>query len=262
MSPLNETSLLKQQYRDGTNLDARIALHARFSTATQNFHDWLFDHVDAPTNARVLELGCGTGQLWKTVHARVPRTWRLVLTDLSFGMVSGLDLTGFRNLTGLAQSDAQAIPFADATFDAVIANHMLYHVPHLPRAFAEIRRVLRNGGKLYAATNGAGHMAELREFGDALGIDYSYMAHLSFRLENGAELLSPYFESVSRDDFDNALVVTEAEPLIAYVRSMRAAMHTVSDEQVRQLRAILNERIARDGAIRIRKKTGLFVACK
>jgi len=38
--------------------------------------------------------------------------------------------------------DAQALPFADHSFDAIIANHMLYHVPNRPAAYAEFCRVL------------------------------------------------------------------------------------------------------------------------
>lgn len=50
---------------------------------------------------------------------------------------------------------------------------------------------------------------------------------------------------------------------MAYMLSMRAAMiHHLSDEQVQQLRALVNERIARDGAIRIRKGVGMFIATK
>ena len=39
--------------------------------------------------------------------------------------------------------DLQALPFPEACFDAVIANHMLYHVPDRPRALAEVQRVLK-----------------------------------------------------------------------------------------------------------------------
>lgn len=89
MSSTFDPELLKAQYKDGGNLDARIALHARFSTATQNFHDWLFDHMDVPTDARILELGCGTGQMWKTVQERVPESWRV-----TFHGVHALDARG------------------------------------------------------------------------------------------------------------------------------------------------------------------------
>jgi SAM-dependent methyltransferase len=57
--------------------------------------------------------------------------------------------------------DAQAIPFEDETFDAVIANHMLYHVPDRLRALGEMRRVLRSDGAFYATTVGDRHMMQL-----------------------------------------------------------------------------------------------------
>lgn len=62
-----------------------------------------------------------------------------------------------------AQADAQALPFRDASFDAVIANHMLYHVPDIPRALGEVRRVLKPSGFCYAATMGVANMREVDE---------------------------------------------------------------------------------------------------
>ncbi len=62
---------------------------------------------------------------------RIPSTWDITLSDLSSGMLD----SAWRNLvvTGrnykFKEIDAQEIPFEDETFDAVIANHMLYHVP-------------------------------------------------------------------------------------------------------------------------------------
>jgi ubiquinone/menaquinone biosynthesis C-methylase UbiE len=57
--------------------------------------------------------------------------------------------------------DVEALPFDDDSFDLVLANYMLYHVPDLDQAIAELRRVLCPGGTLLAATNGQGHMHEL-----------------------------------------------------------------------------------------------------
>ena len=61
-----------------------------------------------------------------------------------------------------AVADVQALPFADERFEAVIANQVLYHVPDRERAMSEIRRVLRPGGRLYAATLGHNYLHELR----------------------------------------------------------------------------------------------------
>jgi SAM-dependent methyltransferase len=252
----DDPAFVTEQYRDGSNLGARIALHARFSTTTRELPEWIFDHFDWPACARVLELGCGTGKLWQTNAARIPPSWHLTLTDLSFGMAQAAFAAGVA--ADFAQSDAQTIPFRDAYFDAVIANHMLYHVPDISRALVEIRRVLKPDGELYAATNGRDHMRELEELGGEFGFKPA-SATLSFGLENGAEILARHFPSVRRLLFVDGLRVTKTEPLLAYMLSMASATGlrgTTSEEQLRQKIA---DRIARDGAIQITKSVGLFI---
>jgi len=261
---------LKIQYRDGTNLNARIALHARFSTAARGFHNWLFDHIALAPGARLLELGCGTGQLWTTVQPRVPSGWQLTLSDLSGGMRAATraafaesEAAALRR-AAYVRCDAQSIPFPSDSFDAVMANHMLYHVSDIPRALAEVQRVLRPGGHFYAATNGAGHLAELAELTTESGIAqvaaWSMHQTTAFSLENGAGLLAPHFAPVSCDEFADSLAVTEVEPLVAYVFSMNANLGRVDAAREVRLREIVTRRIADDGAIHISKSSGLFVA--
>ncbi len=69
---LNDQACVEEQYRDVSNLDARIALHERFSTATRMLPAWIFDQFDLSSAARALELGCGTGALWNINRERVP----------------------------------------------------------------------------------------------------------------------------------------------------------------------------------------------
>src|SRR5262249_5721079 len=160
--------------------------------------------------ARVLELGCGTGQMWKTVRSRVPAAWTVALTDYSYGMLQETrSAVGIAPNSFVAQSDAQAIPFRSDYFDVVFANHMLYHVPDLPRALVEIRRVLKPGGQLIAATNGSGHMRELNSLAGAFGVQRSLTPDLPFTIERGGAQLRPFFFSVTCHHFIDSLAVTE-----------------------------------------------------
>ncbi|MBN2556379.1 MAG: methyltransferase domain-containing protein [Anaerolineales bacterium] len=63
----------------------------------------------------------------------------------------------------LGQADVLSLPFKDDSFDIMIANFMLYHVPDLGLALSESRRVPVSGGKFYAAANGANHTRRARE---------------------------------------------------------------------------------------------------
>lgn len=62
------------------------------------------------------------------------------------------------NNVSFKQIDIQDINFLDETFDIIIANHMLYHIPDLQKALHEVKRVLKAVGKFYSTTNGNGGM--------------------------------------------------------------------------------------------------------
>lgn len=221
------------QYDTTKNLDARIALHQRFSTNPYGFQRWVFDHLQLADGQSVLEIGCGTRRLWIENEDRVPDIG-LMLTDASIAM---------RPQLVCALPD---LPFAHATFDVVIANHMLYHVSERERALREIKRVLRKGGLFFAATNGRHHLRELKTMVPEVA-DISS----SFTLENGEEQINRVFPHVQRADYADALRVTEPEPIVAYVRSI-----TGNEDY----RAEIESRIARDGAMTITKSTGAFFA--
>jgi ubiquinone/menaquinone biosynthesis C-methylase UbiE len=157
--------------------------------------------------------------------------------------------------------DAQELPFPDESFEGIVANHMLYHLPDRERVLREIHRVLRVGGHLYAATNGHSHLLELRELVTRFypDVDAPDVA-AEFGLENGAAQLLSYFPQVTRHRQQNALVVTETEPLIAYVQSM--VCRNAVPQEVATLTRAVHEQITSQGAIHIQKDSGLFVARK
>lgn len=222
-------------YRTPDRLKARIALHERFGNTTFDLHQWLFDLVlgtdgssglQVPAAANVLEVGSGTGRMWQVAGGRVPPGWSVTLTDRSEGMLHELRrLAQGSNLNAtVAMADASDLPFEDATFDLAFANHMLYHVPQPERAMAELRRVLKPGGALVAATNGAGHMRQATDLARPLtqlaGVGLTGIDPLSFTCESGTEQLGRHFERVELHRHDDQLTVTDAGALLDYLRSL------------------------------------------
>jgi SAM-dependent methyltransferase len=254
---------VRQQYRDDGNLNARIHLHARYSTNTYPWFRWVFDHLHLPAAARVLELGCGPGDLWRENRERVPAGWRVTLTDTSPGMLAAARRQVERPVS-LSVADAQALPCSGARFDAVLAHHMLYHVPHRERALAEVRRVLKPGGAFYAATNGQRHMLAMWSLLTPFVPDVLERVQrvgCGFTLENGAAQLAPWFEDVALYRYENDLAITDAGAVLAYVRSSNALMDAeLSADQWAALAATIDARIAAQGALHVPKATGLFVA--
>lgn len=263
MSKIDDQQYLStQQYNNADKFNDRVALHVRFSTNRYGWQRWMFDQLVLPPAGRVLEVGCGPGRLWLDNHERIPAGWDITLADFSPGMLAEArqnlhDLRPFR----FEVADAQALPFADAAFDAVIANHMLYHVPDRPRALAELRRVLRPGGHFYAATNGEAHLRELRELVggfDPQLVAWGATALRDFTLENGAAQLAPWFGPAELRRYHDGLVVSEAAPLAAFIMSMQVAEHASALQPAELVRHI-EQIIQRDGPIGITKDSGVFV---
>lgn len=258
---------LKEEYKDGARLGQRINLHDLFSVNQYGWYPWVFDQFQLPANAQLLELGCGPGLLWQRNSERILKEWQIILSDFSAGMLA----QARRNLQAIrpfnfAGVEAQAIPFPDNSLDAVIANHMLYHVPDRDRAYGEIHRVLKPGGLLYAATNG---QFTMRQY-DELIARFSPEApqkHKSgeadipqdhFYLENGYLELSRWFSPVTERRYEDALVVTAAEPLVAYVESSGY----LRGQQLLNLRQHVEEVINTQGALGINKIAGILIATK
>jgi len=262
---VDQQYLKTDQYRDSANLEARAAIHDHFSTNPYGWFKWVFDTLmNLPANARVLELGCGHGLLWKENASRVLAGWDITLSDLSGGMLD----SAWRNLvvTGRAfqfkEIDAQSIPYEDETFDAVIANHMLYHVPDRPKGIAEIKRVLKPGGRLFATTVGKDHMKEMMDWYRQVHISKVWESLANpFLLENGLEQLTPFFSEVSLSRYEDDLQVTELEPIMAYIHS-GIRVKELSEKELANLQQYLEKELKEKGRIFISKDSGLFEAVK
>ncbi len=196
----NQAYLLAEQYRDDSNLASRMSLHERFSTNPYGFQRWIFDRLDLAPDARVLELGCGTGVLWLKNRDRLPEGWDITLSDLSPGMLDAarVHLGELAHRFAFRLIDAQSIPYEDGAFDAVIACHMLYHVNDRAAALREVRRVLRGGGQFYATANGRSHLRELDDLIEACIPDAVRDDSADrFGLERGAQQLKTWFAEVT-----------------------------------------------------------------
>jgi SAM-dependent methyltransferase len=203
---LDDPLLVADEYADETRLRRRASAYTG-ADAGADARVPLVAAVAAVRPRRVLEVGCGWGELARWIARDTGAD--VVAVDLSPRMVE-LALEGG---VDARVADVQRLPFADGEFDAAVAAWMLYHVPDLDCAVAELARVLRPGGRLVAATNSRFHLQELR---DLVG---SGPSTLTFSRESGGELLCRHFARVSCEDLDGRLEFAHRTDVEEYVRA-------------------------------------------
>jgi SAM-dependent methyltransferase len=263
MAGLADSQYVAEQYRKPANLNTRILLHQRFSVSKYGWQRWVFDQLCFPARGCVLELGCGTGELWLDNEDRIPETWQILLSDRSAGMVEQArqNLGHSRHAFRFGILDAQSIPLASQSLDGVVANHMLYHVPNRDRALGEIRRVLKPRGRLYASTVGRDHLREIRDLVTRFDARLSLWGGQtpdSFTLENGAAHLESWFATVTLTCYHDGLLVTEPAPLVDYILS--GTLELTAEEQPAFSAFVKQEFERRGGEFYVTKASGVLEA--
>ena len=258
-----------EQYKNASNLRARIKIHENYSTNKYDWMRWFFEKLDISPHCDILEVGCGDASLWVKNLDRIKKGWKITLTDFSKGMIEDAikNLHRNKNRFNFKVVDAHNIPFKDNSFDVVIANHMLYHLSDINKAISEIHRVLKPNGVIFASTVGKNHMKELREIIKRFQCEdittRSFEAVENFQLENGHKRLSKWFKNIEVKRYDDNLIVTEAEPLIDYVFSMPDnSKNSLNLKRREEFECFIKEEIKKNGSIFITKDTGFFKAIK
>lgn len=271
LSFTDPTYLREVQYPDESNFNARYELHERFSVNPYGFYRWIYDLIDFEDNCTVLELGSGPGYLWWENRDRLHHSWNITVSDVSIGMLStakrNLGATPFRIKYAIV--DAQSIPVAPETIDIVIANHMLYHMLNLNKTVSEIHRVLKPSGQLYASTNGRDHLRELEELYKGVQTYFDQGSEDNifnsgtlrhFSLENGMEILSPWFSCVEIMRYQDALLITEVDALKRWMLSFGVDDPTQS--AIDEFSEVTCREIAANGHLYVQKDTGIFKAVR
>ncbi len=255
------TSTRQNDYQFPDPLDSRSRMQDEFSLRHLNWNRWVRARIQLQPSSRILELGCGTGAFWLAVHHPVSNHVRL-LSDISPAMLkeSRRLLQNSPACYSYLVADAINPPFADGRFDFILALGVLDHLPDVPAALRNIRRLMKQNARLAASTGAEDHLVELCRL---IGL-YSAGVRLGsasdqFTLENGKHVLKAFFRYVKSTEFIDSLVFPDARSVMAYIRSETNAIAALHGEE-RPLEQQIKEIIRRNGPLVVRTHKVLFEA--
>lgn len=253
--------LANEAYDDADQLDLRQRIQDRFGDHPVSWFRWCFDLLDLPPDARILDLGSGSGQLWVQNLDRLPPGWQVCLADLSPGILRDARLRLPCPPFHFLQAEARAVPFRTAGFHAVLTLGLLDHLPAPRLALEEASRLLLPGGRLFASAGSRAHLQELDRLagrfieGTELGGSPDH-----FGLENGFGLLHPLFSPVLLHRYQAGMVFRRSEPILIYLFSEPAVRRSLNGPRCEAFRRSLALRLQAGGPLRVTLDKGLFVA--
>ena len=278
----NMESSLKTQYQNAGNISARINLHAMYSVNRQGWFKWIYEQGNIASHTEVLELGCGDGRLWvDNIDSVMSQNIKphITVSDISEGMVNDArrniteayekcvknhkNMVSSNNIFEYDVADCQNMSYNDASYDCVIANHVLFYCEDIDKACQEIVRVLKPGGVFVCATYGSRHMQEIsqlvKEFDKriVLAADNLYD---KFGLDTGDKQLNKYFTSVNIRHYDDCLKVDKAEPLVEYILSCHGNQNQYLLDRYSDFKVFIQKKLRK--TLTITKDAGLFYCVK
>jgi SAM-dependent methyltransferase len=270
MSTANNPNAVRQMYTSDEALRIRQETHERYSVPQVDFVEWALNCVQWRGDEVVLDVGSGPGRWYEVLMQKFPS-----ITYFGVDRYPGM-LARHIGRTTLAVGDAQDLPYADASVDVVMANHMMFHVPDIDRAIREFRRVLKPGGIIMSTTNSVHNMPELQVLmrravtllvpPGTTHIQVPSAPSDLFTLETGTRQLARHFYGVVRYDLPAVLVFPTVEPVLAYLESTRSVREPQLPPEVawNDVMMIVREQINRlldhFGELVVNKLTGLIVA--
>jgi ubiquinone/menaquinone biosynthesis C-methylase UbiE len=260
---LNMEKDLVEQYKDSTNLKIRINLHDRYGVNKCGWFNWIFDKINLKPKNRILEVGCGNGELWRESKGKIPKDTHIVLSDISAGMINDAreNLKNLKDMVQFEIIDCNELPYENESFDVIIANHMLFYIKDKEKAFSEIKRVLKTGGYFYCSTYGVEHMKQIEEltknFDSRIALAEVNLFEI-FGLENGEEQLKPWFEDIKKHIYEDYLAVDDYKPLLDYILSCHGNEHEILKGRYNEFENYVKSKVEKSGIFKISKHAGLF----
>lgn len=212
---IDNAQAVQQEYSEPDRLLERFKVCREYMDGHTAYEEVLV-HVARHHPKTVLEVGCGDGSFSAMLRDFLDVEVKAV--DVTPSMVERAALRGI----DVQVADVQHLPFEDNSFDVVVANWMLYHVPNLSRGLDEIQRVLKPGGAVIASTLAPN---TLREVWELVGGDDGFAPNLKFDTVTGRTILERHFDSIEQFNISGIVVFPDRDAVIRYIEATLTRHH-------------------------------------
>jgi len=254
---------LVDQYKNSTNVDIRIRLHEKYSINPLTWFEWLYQNYHIQSHMKILEIGCGNGELWNINKENIPVDCQIIVSDISQGMINDAR-NNIKEIHNISYNcfDCHHIPYDDHSFDIIIANHVMFYLKNIHDVLIELKRVLKSEGYFYCSTYGRNHMKEIttlvKEYDSRITLSNINLYDI-FGLENGYQILHEVFDSVEMKKHDDYLLVNDMDDIANYILSCHGNQTEYISKDYNSFKKYLDKKLKNNSSFKITKDAGLFI---
>ncbi|MEJ6403110.1 class I SAM-dependent methyltransferase [Yoonia sp. 2307UL14-13] len=248
-------------YKDSSKLAVRGGFHARF--AGRSWFGWFDERLGLTPGSRVLDVGCGPGWFWAACQ-RLPEDLELNLLDQSAHMIEqAIGRLSHLRIGQAVVADAMHLPFPNASFDTVVAMHMLYHLPDPAVALREMHRVLVSGGRCIVSTNSPRNLPQISDLSRvAFGSAIDDVVQARFGTAIALDLMKAQFSDVSQQTYADVYEVDDPEPVIDMLLTMPPGDKADAAGRQRLQDAVADLFTVNDGLVRMQSVQDMIVGTR
>lgn len=228
--------LSRAAYRGGP--DGLLARWDYYQMAEQpiDFHNLAIEQSGVLSTDRVLDVGCGTGDLLLKLRNDFAHTGALVGLDLNtemFSQTARQEHDNDRRSLSFLSASAERIPLVTNSIDVTYSMFMLYHVQNAAYALFEMARVTRPGGTIVIATSGENNKLRHRGFETAIADYLDVLPPRPFSAQfdsDVADVTLPLFFEVERVELQSCDAIVTDKTLPDYLASLTTMRSDYSPE--------------------------------
>lgn len=228
----------------------RYGLYERYGTSRQRWHEWLFDRLLLKPGMRVLDVGCGHGNVWHSSWRKIPEGCRITLLDKEMKVlrfVHGFyqerqgELAEGVSLSFLCE-DAEKWECPRAGYDLILASHFWSYIQDRERLLGKLHRGLAEGGRLISTFTSQVSVQDVNRIMEpVLGrrVLEPYEERKQAYIARMEELFNREFGRVSRMTFHNSLRIGVSEELLRYLCDLDGELETRIRSREQEVRKYL-----------------------
>lgn len=250
--------------------DYRYDFYKEYSAREQEWFQWIFDRLELFEGIKVLDMGCGRGNIWVRNWSKIPQGSTITLVDKRHSAIEFLKSFYQKNQSFLQKGvrfqflnqDIETDFVFRERYDRIVADHLWTFISNPEKLMKAIRNALTPNGFMHLTHNSYGFMEKVQQLFEKTGIAVDLNKKIRQQTKERIQLenyMKNCFAQVKGAVFENKLVgIRKAEALLRYIQSQDLQLYTDCCEGWKEYEQKIDQELRKGEIIEITIITPLY----